>query len=77
MSKHSTVTVKVQEELKRKMSETDINWSEYIRESIDHRVKLEARRRTGEKLLKDLTERRHTVPKGFINKSIRELRERH
>ncbi len=77
MSKHSTVTVKVQEELKRKMSETDINWSEYIRESIDRRVKLEERRRTGEKLLKDLTERRHTVPKGFINRTIRELRERH
>ena len=77
MSKFSTVTVKVQEELKKKMSETDINWSEYIRESIDHRVKLEERRRTGEKLLKDITERRHAVPKGFINRTIRELREAH
>jgi hypothetical protein len=75
MSKYSTVTVKVQKELKKKMNETDINWSDFIRESIQHRIQLGERRKTGEKLLKHLSEKRDTVPKGFINKTIRQLRE--
>ena len=70
-----TVTVKVDEELKRKMGVVRINWSEYIREAIRRRVELEERRRAAERLLEGLKMRKHVAPKGFINKTIREMRE--
>jgi hypothetical protein len=34
-----------------------------------------ARARAAEKLLEDLKARKHVVPKGFINETIREMRE--
>ena len=70
-----TVTVKVDEELKRKMSVVKVNWSEYIRETIRRRVELEERRSAAKKLLEGLEVRKHVAPKGFINKTIRETRE--
>jgi hypothetical protein len=70
-----TVTVKVDEELKKKMSVVKVNWSEYIRESIRQRIELEERRIAAKKLLEGLKVRKHVVPKGFINKTIREMRE--
>jgi len=70
-----TVTVKVDEKLKRTMSVVKINWSEYIREAIRRRVELEERRRAAERLLEGLRAGKHVVPKGFINKTIREMRE--
>lgn len=70
-----TVTVKVDEELKRKMSVVRINWSEYIREAIRERVKLEERRSAAEQLLESLRVGKPTTPKGFVNKTIREMRE--
>jgi len=36
-----TITVKVDEELRRRMSSIEINWSEYIREAIRQRIELE------------------------------------
>ena len=71
-----TVTVKVDEDLRRKMSEVRINWSEYIREAIRRRVELEKKRRAAEKLLEGLRLKRHVVPSGFINEAIREMRAR-
>jgi len=70
-----TVTVKVDEELKRKMSVVKVNWSEYIRETIRRRVELEERRSAAKKLLEGLEVRKYVAPKGFINKTIREMRE--
>jgi predicted transcriptional regulator len=70
-----TVTVKVDEELKRKMNIVKVNWSEYIREAIQRRVELEERRNAAKKLLEDLKAGKHVAPKGFINKTIREIRE--
>lgn len=70
-----TVTVKVDEKLKRTMSVVKINWSEYIREAIRRRVELEERRRAAERLLEGLRAGKHVVPKGFINETIREMRE--
>jgi len=70
-----TVTVKVDEKLKRTMSVVKINWSEYIREAIRRRVELEERRSAAKKLLEGLRAGKHVVPKGFINKTIREMRE--
>lgn len=70
-----TVTVKVDGELKRKMGVVRINWSEYIREAIRRRVELEERRSAAEKLLEGLRVGKHVAPKGFINETIREMRE--
>jgi len=72
-----TVTIKVDEELKRKMKMVKINWSEYIREAIRKRIELEERKHAAEKLLESLKKKKHAVPKGFINKAIREMREAH
>lgn len=71
----STITVKIEKEIKEKMKEIKINWSEYIREAIRRRIELEERKKVAEKLLKDLKAGKYTVPKSFINKSIRELRD--
>ena len=70
----NTVTVKVNERLKRKMDTVRINWSEYIRDAIQRRIELEERRSAGEKLLEDLKAKKHVAPKGFINETIREMR---
>lgn len=70
-----TVTVKVDNDLKRKMAAIKVNWSEYIREAIRRRVELEERRIAAERLLEDLKVGKHVAPKGFINKALRELRE--
>jgi post-segregation antitoxin (ccd killing protein) len=70
-----TVSVKVDEGLKRRMRSVRVNWSEYIREAIRRRVELEARRSAAEKLLEDLKARKHVAPKGFIDETIRDMRE--
>jgi len=70
-----TITVKVDEELRRRMSSIEINWSEYIREAIRQRIELEERKNAAKKLLEELKEGKHAVPRGFINKTIREMRE--
>jgi len=70
-----TVTFKVDEELKKKMSAVKINWSKYVRGAIRRRVKREKRRDAAEKLLESLKSGKHIAPKGFVNKTIREMRE--
>jgi predicted transcriptional regulator len=70
-----TITVKVDEELKRKMDSIDINWSEYIREAIRQRIEMEERKNAAKKLLEELKVGKHAVPRGFINRAIREMRE--
>ena len=72
-----TITIKVDEELKKKMKTVKINWSEYIREAIRQRIELEERKHAAEKLMESLKQRKHVAPKGFINKTIREMREAH
>ena len=71
----ATITVKVDENLKKMMRKVKINWSEYIREAIRHRIELEERRAAAEKLVEGLKSGKPTVPKGFINKTLRESRE--
>jgi len=70
-----TVTVKVDEKLKKMMGRVKINWSEYIREAIRRRVELEERKAAAERLLEELKSGRHVVPEGFINRTLRESRE--
>ena len=69
-----TVTVKVDEDLRRRMNHVKINWSEYIRDAIRSRVELEEKKRAAEKLLDSLKKKRHVVPSGFINETVREMR---
>ena len=69
-----TVTIKVDEELRKRMRSVSINWSDYIRNAIRRRVDMEERRRAAERLLEDLRAGKHVVPKGFIDQSIREMR---
>jgi predicted transcriptional regulator len=71
-----TITVKVDEELRRRMSSIEINWSEHIREAIRQRIELKKRRNAAKNLLEELKEGKHAVPRGFINKTIREIREK-
>ncbi len=71
-----SITVRIDEELRRKMREIKINWSEYIREAIRRRIELEERRKAAERLLSDLREGKRKVPLGFVNEVIREGRER-
>lgn len=70
-----TVTVKIDNGLKKKMTRVKINWSEYVRKAIRQRIELEERKAAAEKLLEDLKTEKHVVPKGFINRTIREMRE--
>ncbi|MEM2865365.1 MAG: hypothetical protein QXR65_08905 [Candidatus Bathyarchaeia archaeon] len=71
----SVITIKIGKELKDRMKRGRINWSEYIREAIHRRIELEERKKAAEKLLQDLKARKHVVPEGFINRSIREQRD--
>jgi len=70
-----TVTIKVEEDLKRKMEGIKENWSAYLREAIRRRVEQEERREAAEKLLEGLKDNPMKVPEGFIAKAIRETRE--
>ena len=70
----ATITIKVDENLKKTMRRIKINWSEYIREAIRHRIKLEERRAAAEKLVEGLKSGKPTVPKGFINETLRKNR---
>ena len=71
----SSVSVRVEEDLKKEMSTLEVNWSEYIREAIRAKIATEKRRKAGERLLTSLDKREHRVPDGFINDTIRKTRE--
>jgi hypothetical protein len=46
-----------------------------MKEIKNQRIEIEERRKAVEKLLQDLKAEKYSVPKGFINRSIRELRD--
>jgi len=70
-----TVSIKLDDKLKRKMSTVTINWSEYIRRAIAERVEREERKEAATKLLDAAQRGLHRVPKGFVNEAIRKGRE--
>ena len=69
------VTVRVPDELKVKMKELDINWSEEIREFIRRRIDEEERRRKMNEALEILKRTPVSVERGFAAKSVREDRD--
>ena len=68
------ITVKVDEKLRKWMSSVTINWSQYIRQAIVERIEREESKKAADKLLESFTARKHIVPKGFIDRKIRETR---
>jgi predicted DNA-binding protein len=70
-----TITFKVDEELKKSMEGIEENWSAFLREAIRRRVEHEEQRKAAEKLLQDLKAGKRMVPSGFINSTVREIRD--
>ncbi|MEM2123133.1 MAG: hypothetical protein QXE79_05815 [Candidatus Bathyarchaeia archaeon] len=70
----STITVKIEKELKNRMKEVGTAWTECIREAIRLKIESEERKKAAGRLLQDLKAGKHIVPKGFINRSLREQR---
>jgi hypothetical protein len=66
--------VKVEDKLRKRMASVAINWSQYIREAIAERIEREERKKAAEELLGSLEARKHVVPKGFVERTIREAR---
>ena len=50
MSDNSVITVKVPKEMKKKMNEFKINWSDYIRKSIESKIQESELRKASQKL---------------------------
>lgn len=71
----ATVTIKVEPELKKRMSEVDENWSAYLRDAIRERLEMEERRNAARRLLNDMESGERRVPPGFIEATIREARD--
>jgi len=71
----AVVTVRVPDELKAKMKELDINWSEEIREFIRKRIDEEERKRKINEALEILKRTPVSVERGFASKSVREDRD--
>ena len=71
----AVITVRVSDELKLKMKELDINWSEEIREFIRRRIDEEERRKKINEALEILQRTPVSVERGFSAKSVREDRD--
>lgn len=75
MGKVSVVTVKVPNELKRKMKQVRVNWSKYIREAIQKKIE-EQRLKAASAKLDEIRTRSKPVPTDELVSWIREDRER-
>lgn len=75
MGKVSVVTVKVSDELKRKMKQVKMNWSKYIRDAIQRKIE-EQRFKVASAKLDEIRMRSKPVPTDELVSWIREDRER-
>ncbi|ASJ08506.1 hypothetical protein A3L11_04370 [Thermococcus siculi] len=71
------ITIRVPDELKLKMRELNINWSEEIREFIRKRIDEEERRKKINEAMEILKRTPVSVEKGFGAKSVRDDRDSH
>jgi predicted transcriptional regulator len=69
------VTIRVDPELKKRMSEVNEDWSAYLRDAIMRRLEMEDRRKAARRLLEDKKAGKRRVPPGFIEKVLREARD--
>jgi predicted transcriptional regulator len=70
----AVVTVRVPDDVKAKMKEVKVNWSEEIRRFITQRIEDEERKRNLQKAI-EILKGRKKVEKGFSAKSVREDRD--
>lgn len=75
LSRLVNVTIKVPIELKTRMKEVDINWSEYLRGVIEAKVREELAKKSSRRL-EEIQSRVKEIPTEEIVKWIREDRQR-
>lgn len=75
MGQADVITVKVSSELKKKMKQVKMNWSEYIRDSIQKKIEEQKRKEASAKL-DEVRARVKPVPTEELVSWIREERER-
>jgi len=75
MAKTSVITVKVSRELKERMREVNVNWSEYIRSTIVKKIEEEELRKASAKL-DEIRAKAKPVPTSELVSWIREDRSR-
>jgi Arc/MetJ-type ribon-helix-helix transcriptional regulator len=75
MEPQTVITVKIPEEMKKKMKQIDVNWSEYIRECVQKKID-EQRMRVAFEKLDEIRKRSKPTSTEEIVSWIREDRER-
>jgi hypothetical protein len=75
MEQQTVITVKIPEEMKKKMKQIDVNWSEYIRECVQKKIDQEKMKAASHKL-DEIRKRSKLVSTEEIVSWIREDRER-
>lgn len=75
MSQLNVITVKIPSELKKKMKQVKVNWSQYIRDSIQRKIE-EQKMREASMQLDEVRKRAKPVPTEELVSWIREERER-
>jgi len=75
MGKANAITVKVSSELKEKMKQVKMNWSQYIREAIQKKIE-EQKLKTASAKIDHVRMRAKPVPTDELVSWIREDRER-
>ena len=74
MSQLNVITVKIPSELKKKMKQVKVNWSQYIRDSIQRKIE-EQKMREASMQLDEVRKRVKPVPTEELVSWIREERE--
>ena len=75
MGRLVNVSVKVPEEIRNLMRKVDVNWSEYLRETIETKIRVEIAKDAARRL-DEIRERTGKVPTEELVRWIREDRER-
>lgn len=75
MGEEAVVTVRVPRELKEEMNRIKVNWSQYIRDSIQHKIDEQSMKEASAKL-DEIRARSRPVPTDELVSWIKEDRER-
>ena len=75
MEQQTVITVKIPQEMKKKMKQIDVNWSEYIRECVQKKIDQEKKIAAFDKL-DEIRKRSKPVSEEELLSWIREGRER-
>ena len=75
MEQQTVITVKIPQEMKKKMKQIDVNWSEYIRDCVQKKINQEKMKAAFEKL-DEIRKRSKPTSNEEIVSWIREDRER-